>query len=108
MVDQAVTALDPESRFPGLPDGMAYSVAAVVEARTAGLWVLVSHLRESGCPVPIGPDSYARFLAVLASAVADVEYAAWDADWPDELRGAVVDACIDIEGLISHIREVTR
>jgi hypothetical protein len=92
---------DPDTRFPGLPDGAAYDVAAVVEARTAGLWVLVEHLRANGCPNPNWPD-------LLSTVVADAEYAAWEADWPEDLRVAVVGACIDIEGLIERVREVTR
>ena len=102
------TIADPDTRFPGLPDGTAASVAAVVEARTAGLWVLVAHLRDGGCPTPISPASYGQLLVALSSVVADVEEAAWEADWPEDLRATVVGACIDVEGLIKRVREVTR
>jgi hypothetical protein len=97
-----MTALaDPDTRFPGLADGAAYDVAAVVDARTAGLWVLVDHLRDSGCPHPARCD-------VLHTVVCDAEHAAWEADWDEALRGVVLEACADVERLISHLREATR
>ena len=95
------TLADPDTRFPGLPDGTAASVAAVVEARTAGLWVLVAHLRDGGCPFPNSLD-------VMASVVTRVERLAWETDWTAELRDVVLDACSDVEGLIKLLRKVTR
>jgi hypothetical protein len=98
-----MTALaDPDTRFPGLPDGTAYDVAAVVEARTAGLWVLVKHLRDGGCPRPTLPD-------VLLTVVRRAESEAYFADdWTEQLRDAVIGACADVENLISRARQVTR
>ncbi len=95
------TFADPDTRFPGLDDGTAHAVAAVVEASTAALRVLVDHLRDVGCPDPTRLD-------LMSELVARVECAAWEADWPEELRVAVVGACIDVEGLIKHTGEVTR
>ncbi len=94
--------LDPETRFPGLPDGMAHAVAAVVEARTAGLWVLARHLRDSGCPFPARAD-------VMAELVGRVEDEALECpEWPVGLREAVVTACADVAGVVSRLRAATR
>jgi hypothetical protein len=98
----SATLADPDTRFPGLPDGTAYDVAAVVEARTAGLWVLVAHLRDGGCPDPHSPD-------LLAQLVARVEAECWWAeDWADELRDVVVGACEAVEDQIARVRRWTR
>ena len=76
------TLADPDTRFPGLPDGLAYDVAAVV----AGLPALVEHLRSGGCPAPSHPEA-------LRSVLDDVEYAAFLADrWTDALRDEVFAA----------------
>lgn len=96
------TLADPDTRFPGLDDGVAASVAAVIEARTAGLWVLVAHLRDGGCPDPTRVD-------LLHSLVDRVEIAAYDAGhWADEPRDVVVEACVAVEDLIDRVLKATR
>ena len=77
-----MTLADPDTRFPGLPDGLAYDVAAVI----AGLPALVEHLRSGGCPDPSHPEA-------LRSVLDNVENAAFLADhWTDQERAYVLAA----------------
>lgn len=76
----------PEFRFPGLDDGEAATVAAVVDAAEHGIGILVQHLANGGCPDPNDPH------ALRAEMVAAESAALTAADWPDRLREEVCEA----------------
>lgn len=71
----------PDDLYPGLDDGLAYDVAAVVAGRDA----LIRHLRDAGCPAPTHP-------AAIASVLADVGQAVAEAGWSEESYREVDDA----------------
>lgn len=92
-------ALDPEVRFPGLPDGWAYAVAAVVASAVEGPPALVTQAEADGCPFPSSR-------CVLESMVSQVEDLVLEVDgWTDAQRDEVFAA---VDRIRPQIREVTR
>jgi len=87
---QTLPGDDPEIRFPGLPDGFAYDLAAVHQ----GPAKFAAHLRAGGCPVPGHPESMRSVLDPLEDEVHLVEgWTTFQRDKAlvaiDKLRGAL-------------------
>lgn len=71
-VDLRLAGVDPEARFPGLPDSVAYDVAVIVDRPHN----FTAHLYAAGCPAPHHPESQ-------RSVLDQIECAIEDAGWPD-------------------------
>lgn len=83
MTTPLLPQLDTESRFPGLPDGCAYDLAAAFRGPTA----FTEHLRAGGCPVPTHPEAVRSVLDPLEDEVYLVE--GWTTFQRDDALGAI-------------------
>ncbi len=84
----ALAVENPELTYPGLPDGMAYDVAALV----AGAAAFDRHVVAVGCPAPYHPAVPTFALVGVADAVESAH------DWPSDLRERVLYALALAQG----------
>ncbi len=79
---------NPELAYPGLPDGMAWDVAALV----AGAAAFDRHFNSVGCSTPYHPAVPTFALGGVAAAVEAAH------DWPFDLRERVLYALALVQG----------
>lgn len=94
MTAPALLAADPDALYPGLPDGEAYTVAAVVDAARAGSLVpIVASLRDAGCPSPASADAIRSWITTAEIAVDSL---------PDTTAALVADAAAEATRLLAR------